>query len=78
VILRRARPFDVPTIIWRSLSKRARLARHRQVTPFTGISSLRVKSLDERLLPLQVDGDFIGDADEAVFTVESRGIAVVA
>jgi diacylglycerol kinase family enzyme len=78
VILRRARPFDVPTIIWRSLSERARLARHRQVTPFSGIDSLLVKSLDDRPLPLQVDGDYIGEVDEALFSVQPRGIAVVA
>jgi diacylglycerol kinase family enzyme len=78
VILKRARPFDVPTIIWRALSRRARLARHRQVEPFAGIQSLRVKSLDGRPLPLQVDGDYIGEADEAEFAVEPRGIAVIA
>jgi diacylglycerol kinase family enzyme len=78
VILKRARPFDVPTIIWRSLSKRARLARHRQVEPFAGIQSLRVRSLDGRPLPLQVDGDYIGEVDEAEFAVEPRGIAVIA
>jgi diacylglycerol kinase family enzyme len=78
VILKRARPIDVPTIIWRSLSKRARLARHRQVHPFAGIQALRVRSLDGRPLPLQVDGDYIGEVEEALFAVEPRGIAVVA
>jgi diacylglycerol kinase family enzyme len=78
VILKRARPIDVPTIIWRALSKRARLARHRQVRPFSGVRSLRVRSLDGRPLPLQVDGDYIGEVDEALFGVERRGIAVVA
>jgi diacylglycerol kinase family enzyme len=78
VVLKRARPIDVPTIIWRSLSKRARLARHRQVRPFSGVRSLRVRSLDGRPLPLQVDGDYIGEVDEALFGVERRGIAVVA
>jgi diacylglycerol kinase family enzyme len=77
VILKRARPIDVPTIIWRSLSKRARLARHRQVRAFSGVESLRVRSLDGRPLPLQVDGDYIGEVDEALFAVEPRGIAVV-
>jgi hypothetical protein len=40
--------------------------------------ALRVRSLDERPLPLQVDGDYIGEVDEATFGVTSRGIAVVA
>ncbi|MBV9196835.1 MAG: NAD(+)/NADH kinase [Solirubrobacterales bacterium] len=78
VVLRRAWPVDVPTIIWRALSARARLARHRQVRPFAELSSLRIRSLDERPLPLQVDGDYIGEAQEAQFEVEPRGIAVVA
>jgi diacylglycerol kinase family enzyme len=78
VILKRARPIDVPTIVWRALSERARLARHRQVHAFSGVETLRVRSLDERPLPLQVDGDYIGEVDEAVFGVEPGGIAVVA
>jgi diacylglycerol kinase family enzyme len=77
VVLTRASPIDIPTIIWRSLSKRARLARHRQVHPFSGVRELRVHSLDERPLPLQVDGDYIGEAPEAVFGLKPAGIAVV-
>jgi diacylglycerol kinase family enzyme len=78
VVLKRARPIDIPTIIWRALSKRARLSRHRQVHAFTGVHELRVTSLDERPLPLQVDGDYIGEAPHASFGVTPRGIAVVA
>jgi diacylglycerol kinase family enzyme len=77
VVLERARPIDIPTIIWRSLSRRARLTRHRQVHPFTALKQLRVRSLDERPLPLQVDGDYIGEVDEAHFGVTGAGIAVV-
>jgi diacylglycerol kinase family enzyme len=78
VVLRRARPVDVPTIIWRALSKKPRLGRHRQVHPFTGVESLAVRSMDERPLPLQVDGDYIGAAPEARFSVRRGGITVVA
>ncbi|MGI8413533.1 MAG: diacylglycerol/lipid kinase family protein, partial [Solirubrobacteraceae bacterium] len=60
VVLRRATPLDIPTIIWRGLSRRARLSRHRQVHPFAGLDQLRIRSLDDRSLPLQVDGDYIG------------------
>jgi diacylglycerol kinase family enzyme len=77
LVLDRARPIDVPTVIWRSLSTRARLARHRHVHPFTATEHLRVYSLDQRPLPLQVDGDYIGEIHEAVFSVTPRGIAVV-
>lgn len=77
VVLQRARPIDIPTIIWRSLSKRARLSRHRHVHPFTALKSLKVRSLDERPTPLQVDGDYIGEVEEAEFGVTPKGIVVV-
>ena len=69
VVLTRASPIDIPTITWRALSKHARLARHRRVHPFSDLTGLRVRSLDERPLPLQVDGDYIGEATEAEFDV---------
>ena len=61
VVLRRAGPIDIPTITWRALSPRARMARHRRVEAFSGLQRLRVASADERPLPLQVDGDYIGE-----------------
>jgi len=78
VILRRASPFDVPTIIWRALSHRARVARHRRVQAFSELSRVRVKTLDERPLPLQVDGDYIGEVNDAVFEAKPRAMLVVA
>jgi diacylglycerol kinase family enzyme len=78
VVLMRATPVDIPTITWRALSRHARLARHRRVHPFSEVSALRVRSLDDRPLPLQVDGDYIGEAHEAEFSITPRGILVVA
>jgi diacylglycerol kinase family enzyme len=78
VVLERAAPIDVPTIIWRALSKQPRLARHRHVRGFSSLKHLTVRSADDRPLPLQVDGDYIGEADQAVFGVTPAGIAVVA
>jgi diacylglycerol kinase family enzyme len=78
IVLRSARPIHVPTIIWRALSRRARVVRHRQVEPFAGVTHLEVRSLDARPMPLQVDGDYIGEVQEALFGVTPRGIAVVA
>jgi diacylglycerol kinase family enzyme len=77
VVLERASPIDIPTIIWRALSRHARVSRHRQVHAFGNLSSLRVRSLDDRPLPLQVDGDYIGEVQDAEFGVTSRGILVV-
>ena len=78
VVLTRASPVDVPTIIWRALSARARLGRHRRVHPFAGVEGLRVRSSDDRPLPLQVDGDYIGTVSGADFTVVPEGLLVVA
>jgi diacylglycerol kinase family enzyme len=77
VVLDRARPIDAPTIIARALSSKLRVSRHRHVHPFSGARELLVVSRDERPLPLQVDGDYIGEAEEAVFGVRPNGIAVV-
>jgi diacylglycerol kinase family enzyme len=77
VVLKRASPLDPPTLIWRALSRRARFVRHRQVLSFTGLERLHVRSEDERPLPLQVDGDYIGEAPEVEFGVIPRGLLVV-
>jgi diacylglycerol kinase family enzyme len=77
VVLRRASPLDAATVTWRALSTRARLVRHRRVHGFDGVTGLRVRSDDERSIPLQVDGDYIGDVDDARFAVVPRGILVV-
>lgn len=78
VVFERLRPVDLPTIAWRALSKRARVPRHRHVHAFTALPGLTVSSRDERPLPLQVDGDYIGEVHEASFGVIPRGIAVIA
>jgi diacylglycerol kinase family enzyme len=77
VVLQRASPIDMPTLIWRALSKRAQVGRHRRVHPFRDVPELTVRSLDGRPLPLQVDGDYIGEATEAAFGVHPLGLAVV-
>jgi diacylglycerol kinase family enzyme len=77
VVLQRASPIDIPTITWRALSRRARLVRHRRVYGFSGVTQLRVSSRDERALPLQVDGDYIGEVNEAVFAARPQGMLVV-
>jgi diacylglycerol kinase family enzyme len=78
VVLERASPIDVPTVGWRALSERAPLGRHRRVTAFSGLDALEVRSLDARPLPLQVDGDYIGEVETASFAVEPGALLVVA
>ena len=41
---------------------------------FDGLDGLRVRSADERPVPVQVDGDYIGTHEEAVFSVLPGGL----
>jgi diacylglycerol kinase family enzyme len=76
-VLRRSTPTIMPTMIWRLLSARARLSKHRAVEGFDGVEELCVRSLDGRPVPLQVDGDHIGDVLEARYGIAPRALAVV-
>lgn len=77
-VLRRANPLDMPTIIWRAFSRRARIVRHRQVTALADVHDLRVESVDGRPFPLQVDGDYIGEYDAVEYSVVPDALGVVA
>jgi diacylglycerol kinase family enzyme len=77
-VLTRANALDVPTMAYRLLSRRARVAGHRRVAVFDGIGGLRVRSVDDRPVPVQVDGDYIGPQEEARFSVLPGGLKVVA
>jgi diacylglycerol kinase family enzyme len=77
VVLRRASPIDIPTITWRALSNGARLTRHRRVRAFSQLARLEIQTRDERPLPLQVDGDYIGETEAARFEVRPRAMLVV-
>jgi diacylglycerol kinase family enzyme len=76
-VLHRARPFDMPSIAWRAFSRRARIARHRQVSSFPELTELTVRSADARPLPLQVDGDYIGEVSQARYSILPRALRVV-
>ncbi|MGA9856495.1 MAG: diacylglycerol kinase family protein [Solirubrobacteraceae bacterium] len=77
IVLERASPLDVPSISWRALSGRAHLVNHRRVHGFSGVSAMRIVSRDDRPLPLQVDGDYIGDVPEARYSCVPHGLRVV-
>jgi diacylglycerol kinase family enzyme len=78
LILKRTSPLDVPSIAWRALSPSARVSDHRQIEQFSAEKHLVVRSLDERELPVQVDGDFIGSAVEHSFSVAPGALAILA
>jgi diacylglycerol kinase family enzyme len=78
VVLTRANPIDVPTVTFRALSGAAKVARHRRIDAFAGAREVRVRSLDGRPIPVQVDGDHVSDEVEATFTVVPGALRVVA
>lgn len=78
VVLTRARPYDVPTVTFRALSGAARIAKHNGIAAFGGFQQAVVRSADGRPIPIQVDGDYLGDELEARFAVAPGALRVVA
>ena len=76
-MLHRATPFDVPTVAYRLFSRRHRLVDHRQITGFSDVGGVRARSLDGQEIPLQLDGDWVGDFREVEFSVRPGGLTVV-
>jgi diacylglycerol kinase family enzyme len=76
-VLHRATPLAMPFIAWRAFSPRARVSDHRQVSGLTDLHELTVRSSDERALPLQVDGDYLGDVLEARYSIMPGALTVV-
>jgi diacylglycerol kinase family enzyme len=76
-VLTRANGLDLPTLSFRILSRRASIAGHRRVDALDGLGELRVRSADDRPVPVQVDGDYIGTHEEAVFTAEPGALNVL-
>ncbi len=76
-VLTRANALDVPTIAYRLLSKRATVGGHRRVHAFDGLEGLRVRSADDRPVPVQVDGDYVGTQEDAVFSVLPGGLKIL-
>jgi diacylglycerol kinase family enzyme len=77
-VLHRATPIGLSSLGVRILSPRARVVRHRQVTGLQPLTELTVRSTDGRGLPLQADGDFLGEVAEARYSILPRALNVVA
>ena len=45
---------------------------------FSGVTELVVRSADERPLPLQVDGDYLGEVQEARYSIVPQALSVIA
>jgi diacylglycerol kinase family enzyme len=82
-VLKRATQRDMPTIAARVLSERMSAAKHGQIVDFEGVREATVRSISKdefgevRRLPVQVDGDYIGEHAEMHWSVEPRALTVV-
>jgi diacylglycerol kinase family enzyme len=76
-MLRRAAPPDDPTDHARLFSKRRRVSKHRRVFAWRAQRHVRCVSADGRPVPLQVDGDYIGDTVEARYEVLPGALTVL-
>jgi diacylglycerol kinase family enzyme len=77
-VLKSATPLELPTLVPRLLSGRAKtVLRHRQVESLGELASLRVEAIDEHPFPVQVDGDYIGEFAEIEFSAVPGGLLAV-
>jgi diacylglycerol kinase family enzyme len=76
-VLRSATLLSMPSIAWRAFSKRARVSNHRHISPLESFSELTVRSADGRTLPLQVDGDYLGQVGEARYSIMPNALSVI-
>jgi diacylglycerol kinase family enzyme len=77
-VLHRASLPAMLSIAWRAFSPRARVTGNRQISGLSDMSELTVRSADGRPLPLQVDGDYLGDVSEARYSILAQALNVVA
>jgi diacylglycerol kinase family enzyme len=76
-VLHRATPLAGASIAWRAFSRRARVTRNRQITGLADATGMTVTSADGRPLPLQVDGDYLGEVSEAHYSILPDALHVV-
>jgi diacylglycerol kinase family enzyme len=77
IVLKRTTPTIMPSIMARILVERLEVTKHRAVDGFAGVDGLVIRTKD-RPIALEVDGDYIGDVEEARFTVLPEALTVVA
>jgi diacylglycerol kinase family enzyme len=76
-VLRRGSPLDLPSLVWRGAGHSSALVRHRQVDAFTTTTGVTVETADGRPLPLQLDGDYVGDHERVEFDLQRGSLSVV-
>jgi len=78
VMMKRATTLDAPGVLRQLFSRNGRLAYHRRARSFTRVERARIVSLSGRPLPIEVDGDYIGTADEFVYEAAPGALLFVA
>jgi diacylglycerol kinase family enzyme len=76
-VLQRATPLTGASLAWRALSRHARVTRNRRIAAVADATDMTVTSADERPLPLQVDGDYLGEVSEARYSILPDALNVV-
>ncbi len=77
IVLKRTTPTIMPSIMARVLMQSLEVTKHRAIDGFSDVEELVVRS-ETGPIPLQVDGDHIGDIEEARFSVLPKALTVVA
>jgi len=83
-VLKRATQRDMPTLINRLFSESRPAARHRQVAHFDDVLSATVETVSKnkdgslRALPIQVDGDYIGERERIALQAVPSALTIVA
>ena len=73
-----ATPAAIPTLLGRVFtSNPARVQRHRHIEGLSRLTGAVIETRDARPLPVQVDGDHVGEWERVELSVEPRGLAVV-
>ncbi len=78
IVLKRSTPTVMPGVMFRLFSKSAKITSHRAVSGFERVPQVTIRSADDRPLPLQVDGDYIGHVDEVEYALVPGALTVVA
>jgi diacylglycerol kinase family enzyme len=78
-VLKRATPLEMPTLIPRIFAARSSaVLGHRDIEGFSHQREFRVVQAGERPLPVQVDGDYVGEFHEVEYGIAPRSLPVVA
>ena len=77
VVLESSAPIVIPTVLRRAFSSRARMVDHRRVASWVTDQEIVIRGRDGHGVPVEVDGDYLGELDEARFGIAPRSLTVV-